>query len=69
MTFEALKRYMITFYDADMGKLGRYPYYDYVIGCVSIPDVLEVLLHNGVITPPERDQMIKCKCIMIEEDN
>lgn len=69
MVFVALKRYMITFYDADMGRLGRYPYYDYKIGSVSLTEVLKVLLHNGVINNNERDQLSNCKCVMIEEDN
>ena len=64
-----MKRYMITFYDSEMGKIGRYPYYDYEIGCVTIPEVLEVLRRTGQITQSEQDQMNKCKCIMIEEDN
>lgn len=64
-----MKRYMITFYDSEMGRIGRYPYYDYEIGCVSLPEVLEVLRRSGQITQAERDQMNKCKCIIIEEDN
>ena len=64
-----MRRYMFTFYDEKMGKLGRYPYYDYEIGSVSIPEVLDVLRRSGQITNFERNQMINCKCIMIEEDN
>lgn len=64
-----MRRYMITFYDSSMGKLGRYAYYDYEIGCITIPEVLEVLRRTGQITQSEQDQMSNCKCIMIEEDN
>ena len=64
-----MKRYVITFYDADLGKIGRYPYYDYEIGAVTIPEVLEVLRHTGQITYSESVKMRDCKYIMIEEDN
>ena len=65
-----MKRYMITFYDYEMGRIGRYPYYDYELGCVSIPEVLDVLRRSGQITYTERNQMsLNCKCIIIEEDN
>ena len=65
-----MNRYVITFYDCERGKLGRYPYYDFEIGCVSLPEVLEVLRRSGQITQAERNQMyLNCKCIMIEEDS
>ena len=63
-----MKRYMITFYDSEMGRIGRYPYYDYEIGCVSVHEVLNVLQRCGYITHNEEVQMSDCKCVMIEED-
>lgn len=64
-----MKRYMITFYDENVGKIGRYAYYDYAIGVIEIPAVINVLRRCGVITLKEQEQLTNCKCIMIEEDN
>ena len=64
-----MRRFMITLYDETLGKIGRYAYYDYAIGVIEIPDVINVLRRNGVITLKEQEQLANCKCIMIEEDN
>lgn len=64
-----MKRYMITFYDENVGKIGRFAYYSLTIGTITIPDVINVLLRCGVITMNEQSRLYNCKCIMIEEDN
>lgn len=64
-----MKRFMITFYDESLGKIGRFVYYDYAAGLIKIPAVIKVLRRNGVITLKEQEQLTNCKCIMIEEDN
>ena len=61
-------RYMITFYDENVGKIGRFVYYAYTAGTINIADVINVLRRTGVITLQEQAQLYNCKCIMIEED-
>ena len=64
-----MKRFIINFYNYDMGKLGRYPYYDYDITSITIPEILNVLAKSGQIALADIEAMTQCKCIMIEEDN
>lgn len=64
-----MKRFMITFFDDNVGKIGRFAYYDYAAGLIKIPAVIKVLRRCGVISLEEQQQLTNCKCIMIEEDN